>query len=600
MEFDHRKFRQPERVENSDRSVRVTGRVDDDASGRTPGALDHRYQFALEIRLSEVYRDTERVGPFVTHRLDIRERLMAINMRLPHAQHVQVRAVYDHDFWLVGHVRASLLISQIGYITRPSPRNEGGVFRQFRAGFRPWFTEPGRRPVRIVMAPAPVRGFRGLPIPYRHIVIWLKEHHTRGAPMVSITKLYCQKLDAEDPLAGLKDRFMLPDGMVYLDGNSLGPVPKTVPDRVASMISQEWGERLISGWLADGWMEKPLVLGDRVARLIGAAPGEVAVVDTTSINLFKLLASALRLRSDRKVILSNRENFPTDLYMAQGLSDWLGQGHELRLVAEDEIASAIDEDVAVVMLTQTNFKTGRVLDMKSITAAAHGVGALTIWDLAHSAGAFAVDLNGAAADFAVGCSYKYLNAGPGGPAFLFVAQRHQEKAEQPLTGWLGHESPFAFDIEYRPAMGIRRHICSSPGVLGLVAFEAALDVFDLVDMKQLRMKSNALCDLFITLVEERCGGVGFELITPRGAGLSEPFIRGSQVSFSHPDGYAIVQALIRRGVIGDFRDPDVMRFGFTPLYIGYCDVFDAVEHLRMVMEWREWDDSAFKARASVT
>jgi kynureninase len=415
-----------------------------------------------------------------------------------------------------------------------------------------------------------------------------------------IDRADCAVMDRDDPLASMRDRFILPEGVIYLDGNSLGPVPKAVPARVARMIEQEWGRNLITGWLADGWMEKPLVLGDRVARLIGAGPGEVAVVDTTSINLFKLLASALRLRPGRKVILSNHENFPTDLYMAQGLSDWLGQGHELRLVAEDEIEAAITEDVAVVMLTQTNFKSGRVLDMATLTRAAHAAGALALWDLAHSAGAFRVDLNGAEADFAVGCSYKYLNAGPGGPAFLFVAERHQAAAEQPLTGWLGHASPFDFDIQFRPAEGIRRQVCSSPGVLGLVALEAALDVFDEVDLDQLRVKSNALCDLFISLVEERCAGHGFTLVTPREAGLSEPLIRGSQVSFAHPEGYAIVQALIKRGVIGDFRDPDIMRFGFTPLYLGYQDVFDAAGHLQEVMERGEWDSDAFKARAAVT
>lgn len=415
-----------------------------------------------------------------------------------------------------------------------------------------------------------------------------------------ISRSDCAAMDRDDPLAMMRERFILPEGIIYLDGNSLGPVPRDAPARVARMIEREWGEHLISGWLADGWMEKPLVLGDRVARLIGAGTGEVAVVDTTSINLFKLLASALRLRPDRKVILSNRENFPTDLYMAQGLSDWLGQGHELRLVAEDEIEAAITEEVAVVMLTQTNFKTGRVLDLAAITRAAHASGALTLWDLAHSAGAFRVDLNAARADFAVGCSYKYLNAGPGGPAFLFVAERHQAAAEQPLTGWLGHASPFDFDIQFRPADGIRRQVCSSPGVLGLVALEAALDVFDDVDMDRLREKSNALCDLFIALVEAHCAGHGFTLITPREAGMSEPLIRGSQVSFAHPEGYAIVQALIKRGVVGDFRDPDVMRFGFTPLYLGYRDVFDAVAILREVMERGEWDNPELKTRASVT
>jgi kynureninase len=418
--------------------------------------------------------------------------------------------------------------------------------------------------------------------------------------MTTITREDCLARDAADPLAPVKDEFMLPSGVIYLDGNSLGPLPKSVPGRVASMIEAEWGAHLISGWLADGWMEKPLALGDRVARLIGADAGEVAVVDTTSINLFKLLAAALRLRPERRVILSNRENFPTDLYMAQGLTNWLDKGHELRLVNEDEIEAAIGDDVAVVMLTQTNFKSGRVLNMPAITSAAHRAGALTLWDLAHSAGAFQVELNEAGADFAVGCGYKYLNAGPGAPAFLFVARRHQATAEQPLTGWLGHENPFAFDTDYRPAEGIRRHVCSSPGVLGLVAFESALEVFEQVDMVEVRRKSNALCQLFIELVEARCAGQGFELITPREAGLSEPLIRGSQVSFAHPQAYAIVQALIQRGVIGDFRDPDVMRFGFTPLYLGYGDVFDAVEHLGAVMEAREWDVEAFKSRASIT
>ncbi|MBM86527.1 MAG: kynureninase [Rhodospirillaceae bacterium] len=418
--------------------------------------------------------------------------------------------------------------------------------------------------------------------------------------MKKISRGDCERLDDRDPLAGIRERYYLPEEVIYLDGNSLGPVPKTVPGRVASMIEKEWGENLIKGWLADGWMDKPLTLGDRLARLIGAGSGEVVVVDTTSINLFKMLAAALRLRPERKVILSNRENFPTDLYMVQGIVNWLGQGHQLRLVDEDKVVSALDGDVAVLMLTQTNFKTGRVFDMAKITKAAHEVGALTIWDLAHSAGAFPVELNAAAADFAVGCSYKYLNAGPGGPAFLFVAKRHQNSAEQPLTGWLGHDDPFAFDNEYRPADGIRRQICSSPGVIGLVAFEAALDVIDEVDMTQIRIKSNILCDIFIDLVQTECHEFGFRLVTPREAGVVEPLLRGSQVSLVHEHGYAIVQALIRRGVIGDFRDPDIMRFGFAPLYLRHVDIYDAVIHLRAVMECREWDDPAFQERASVT
>lgn len=418
--------------------------------------------------------------------------------------------------------------------------------------------------------------------------------------MTPVTIDTVRALDSNDSLAGFRERFVLPDGLIYLDGNSLGALPKAVPERVSAMLHEEWGRHLIGGWLKDGWMEKPLVLGDRLAGLVGATPGEVAVVDTTSINVFKLLSAALAMRPERNVILSNVENFPTDLYMAQGLIRQLGKEHELRLVPEDAIEDAIDETVAVVMLTETNFKTGAVFDMGAVTRTAHAAGALTLWDLAHSAGAFPVDLNGAAADFAVGCSYKYLNAGPGGPAWMFVAGRHQEAARQPLTGWLGHDSPFDFDLEYRPADGIRRHVCSSPGVLGLVAFEAALDVMLEADMNAIREKSVALCDLFIRLVEQECGDAGFELISPREAGLTAPWIRGSQVSFAHRDGYGIVQALIARGVVGDFRDPDVMRFGFAPLYQRYEDVWHAVAHLRAVLDGGEHLAEAYRERASVT
>jgi kynureninase len=418
--------------------------------------------------------------------------------------------------------------------------------------------------------------------------------------MTDVTLDTVRTLDSSDPLRDFRARFALPDGLIYLDGNSLGALPRAVPERVAAMLREEWGQHLIGGWLTDGWMDKPLVLGDRLARLVGAGQGEVAVVDTTSINVFKLLSAALAMRPDRRVILSNAENFPTDLYMAQGLIRQLGAGHELRLVAETEIEDAIDETVAVVMLTETNFKTGAVFDMGAVTRAAHAAGALTLWDLAHSAGAFPVDLNGAAADFAVGCSYKYLNAGPGGPAWMFVARRHQEAAYQPLTGWLGHDRPFDFDVEYRPAEGIRRHVCSSPGVIGLVAFEAALDLMLEADMGAIREKSVALGDLFISLVEQQCGDAGFRLISPRKAGLVAPWIRGSQVSFAHPEGYGIIQALIARGVVGDFRDPDVMRFGFAPLYQRYEDVWQAVVHLRAVLDGGEHLAEAYRERASVT
>ena len=409
-----------------------------------------------------------------------------------------------------------------------------------------------------------------------------------------------ESLDANDPLAGFRERFVLPRELIYLDGNSLGAMPKAVPERVAAMLHEEWGRNLIGGWLKDGWMAKPLTLGDRFAPMVGAGAGEVVIVDTTSVNLFKLLSAALEMRADRSVVLSTDANFPTDLYMAQGLIDQLGGRHRLVLVDEDEIESAIDTDTAVVMLTETNFKTGRVFDMPSVTRAAHAAGALTLWDLAHSAGAFPVDLNASGADFAVGCSYKYLNAGPGGPAWLFVASRHQQTARQPLTGWLGHDRPFDFDLHYRPAEGIRRHVCSSPGILGLVAFEAALDVMLDADMADVRAKSVALGDLFIRLVEQECGDAGFRLVSPRQAGLMPPWRRGSQVSFAHPDGYGIVQALIARGVVGDFRDPDIMRFGFAPLYQRYEDVWHAVARLRAVLDSGEHQAETYKERAAVT
>jgi kynureninase len=387
--------------------------------------------------------------------------------------------------------------------------------------------------------------------------------------------------------------FHIPEGVIYLDGNSLGPMPKAAAERVARTIRDEWGQMLVTGWNKAGWMAQPARVGDRIARLIGAEPGAVVMGDTLSIKVYQAVASALDMRPDRRVILSDSGNFPSDLYMAEGLVRTLGDGYELRVVAPDEVATAIDDTVAVTLLTEVDYRTGRKHDMKALTRKAHDIGALTVWDLAHSAGALPVDLAGAGADFAVGCTYKYLNSGPGGPAFIYVAPRHAEVVRPALSGWLGHESPFAFDQTYRPGRGIERMRVGTPPVLQLAALEAALDVWEGVDMADLRERSVALCERFIAGVEQACPTLA--LASPRDAAR-----RGSQVSFRHPEGYAIMQALIARGVIGDFRAPDILRFGFTPLFIGFDEVDSAVAILAEVMQHAAWDRPEYKARAAVT
>jgi len=411
----------------------------------------------------------------------------------------------------------------------------------------------------------------------------------------ALSREHLAALDAADPLAAFRDAFYLPDGIIYLDGNSLGALPRTTPDRVAEVVQREWGEGLIRSWNAAGWIDLPRRIGDKIARLIGAAPGEVVVADSTSVNLFKALAAAVKLNPTRRVIVSERENFPTDLYMAQGLTAFLDAGHELRLVEADEIVEALDDDTAVLMLTHVNYRSGRVHDMAALTAEAHQRGALMLWDLAHSAGALPVDLNGAHADFAVGCGYKYLNGGPGAPAYIFVAQRHQPNFSQPLSGWLGHAAPFAFDPTYEPAEGIARYLVGTQPVLSLAALECGVDGILAADIQAIRAKSLGLTDAFIALVESRLDGYGLELITPQ-----EHARRGSQVSLRHPKGYAIMQALIARGVIGDFRAPDILRFGFAPLYLRYVDTWDAVDGLRDVLATRAWDQPQYKSRAAVT
>lgn len=393
--------------------------------------------------------------------------------------------------------------------------------------------------------------------------------------------------------AATKALFDLPPGLIYLDGNSLGPLPRATAARVGATITEEWGQLLIGGWNKAGWEAMPMAVGNRIARLIGAEPDSVVMGDTLSIKVFQLLASALEMRPDRRVILSDSGNFPSDLYMAQGLCAMLGQGYELRTVAPEEVAGAIDESVAVTLITEVDYRTGRKHDMAALTARAHEAGALTIWDLAHSAGALPVDLAGAGADFAAGCTYKYLNSGPGGPAFAYVAPRHQDRVRPALCGWLGHDAPFDFDPDYRPAAGVARLRVGTPPVLQLAALEASLDIWDEVDMEALRARSLELGDAFIAGVEAACPDL--VLATPR-----DHAIRGSQVSFRHPDGYAIMQALIARGVVGDFRAPDILRFGFTPLYIDMADVRAAVEVLAGVMATRAWDRDEYRVRARVT
>lgn len=388
-------------------------------------------------------------------------------------------------------------------------------------------------------------------------------------------------------------RFRIPDGVIYLDGNSLGPLPIGVEERVARTLADEWGGQLIRGWNSAGWMVQPRKIGDRIARLVGAPEGSVVVGDTLSIKVYQALAAALAMRPDRRVILSDSGNFPTDLYMAEGLIETLGRGHVLKVVAPEEVEGAIGEDVAVLMLTQVDYRTGRLHDMAALTAKAHAAGVVTVWDLAHSAGALPVDLAGAGADFAVGCTYKYLNGGPGAPAFIYVAPIHAETARPALSGWMGHEAPFAFDPSYRPGAGVERMRVGTPPVIALAALDAALDVWDDVDMADVRRASVALCDLFIELVEAQCPTL--ELASPR-----EGDRRGSQVSFRHPQGYAIMQALIDRGVIGDFRAPDVLRFGFTPLYIGEAEVRGAVAILKQVMDGGLWDRPEYHRKAIVT
>jgi kynureninase len=400
--------------------------------------------------------------------------------------------------------------------------------------------------------------------------------------------------DAADPLREFRDRFVLPEGVIYLDGNSLGALPTATPARIAAVAVGEWGEGLIRSWNAHDWIGAPARVGAKIARLIGAALHEVVVADSTSVNLFKLIVAAVRQQAPRAVILAEPGNFPTDLYIAQGASALL-EGISLRVLPIEQLARAIDQDVALVTLNHVHYKSGAMHDMAAMTRRAHEAGALVLWDLSHSAGAAPVDLNGARADLAVGCGYKYLNGGPGAPAFLFVAERHQASLQSPLTGWMGHAAPFDFVDDYQPAEGVDRFLCGTPSVLALAALEAGIDQFDGADMAVVSAKAQRLCSLFIELVEDRCAGFGLTLATPR-----DPATRGSHVAFTHPDAYPMMQALIERGVIGDFRAPDILRCGFTPLYVGFEDVWRAAETLRDILETGAWRAERFSVRARVT
>lgn len=411
---------------------------------------------------------------------------------------------------------------------------------------------------------------------------------------MTITDQHIADMDAADPLSGFRSEFHIRDGLIYLDGNSLGVLPKRTVARMQRAVTEEWGEGLITSWLGADWVNSPTRIGDKIGQIIGAQPGEVIAGESTSINIFKALTAALSLQKGRNVLLTETTNFPTDNYMMQGLARFYGDQIECREIAPDDVLGALDEDVAVLLLTQVHYKTARIRDMADVTAKAHEKGVLTVWDLSHSAGAIEVDLNAAKADFAVGCGYKFLNGGPGAPAYLFAAKRHHG-AHPVLSGWFGHARPFDFDGEFEPAIGIDRFQCGTPPVLGMSALEEGVDLMLETDMRALRQKSIALSELFVALVEERCGEYGFEFVCPQN---SEE--RGSQVAFAHPEAYGMMQALKARDVIGDFRAPNIMRFGITPLYLSFADISGAVERLRTICENREWDREEYRTRASVT
>ena len=411
---------------------------------------------------------------------------------------------------------------------------------------------------------------------------------------MSATRDDARAWDAADPLASFRARFALPEGVIYLDGNSLGPPPLAAHQRVEAVMTDEWGRGLIRSWNEADWIGAPRRVGGKIARLIGAQANEVVVADSTSVNLYKLLVAALRARPGRGVILTETGNFPTDLYIAGGAAGAV-PGARVRAVEGPDVAAAMDGDTAVVLLTHVHYKTAARRDMAALAAAAHAAGALILWDLSHSAGAVAIDLNGCGADLAVGCGYKFLNGGPGAPAFLFVAQRLQSELDSPLSGWMGHAAPFDFVDDYRAAAGVGRFLCGTPPILGLAGLEAGVDLALEADIDALEAKSEQLWTLFAQLMEARLAGQGFRLITD-----ADPYRRGSHIAYGHPNGYSVMQALIARGVIGDFREPEVVRFGLTPLYIGFEDIWRSVDILAEVMASGAWRDIPPRAPGQVT
>jgi len=407
-----------------------------------------------------------------------------------------------------------------------------------------------------------------------------------------VTRDEARRLDAADPLAFARERFELPDGVIYLDGNSLGALPKAAPTALATTAERQWGQDLIASWNKHEWIDWPSQIAAKLAPVVGAKPSALLIADSTSVCLFKLLAAAVNARPERKTIVSQQANFPTDLYVAQGLADMLGL--QLTTVPGEQVLAAVDQDTAVVTVTHVDYRSAAVHDMPAINEAAHAAGALALWDLSHSAGAIELDLDGTGCDLAVGCGYKYLNGGPGAPAFIYVAERLQDELANPLQGWMGHADAFAFVDDYRPVSGINRFLTGTPPILAMAALEAGIGTFEGIAMADVEAKSRRLSQLFVEEVEARCGDE-VRLASPR-----DPARRGSHVVFAHPEGYAVMQALIARGVIGDFRAPDLMRFGFTPLYTRYADVVGAAEILAEILASREWDQPRFRTRAKVT